>query len=119
MMYGGMADMGKEEKRGISEEKEETRIVYPSFTIVGDKISEELKNAKLETMHRCEICIKKVGDDIDTYAANQPRRVQVEIHKMGYMGESVKATDDEFKDMTPDERKEYQKKEMEERDHEE
>jgi hypothetical protein len=109
-----MIDMGHkmEEPTAVGEGKEKNKMSYPSFSITGDKIPDELKSAELETMCRCEIIIKKVGDDIDTYAEGQPRRIQLEIHKLGYIGKAGKVTKDEYLAKSPEERDTYDREQV-------
>ena len=111
-----LKDLGRKEPRPTSpgEATQEDRIIYPLFSLTGDKIPEELGNAKLEEMRRCEIIIKKVGDSIDIYAKGQPRRVELEIHKLGYIGKAGKMSKEEYLKASDEEREKNDLENMEE-----
>ena len=92
-----MHDMGRKEEAPTAEGKrKEPQIRYPSFSMVGGQILDELKNVKNNEMCRLEIIVRKVGDNIDTYTEGQPRRIEVEIHKVGYIAHAGKKTFDEY-----------------------
>jgi len=110
-----MIDMGMKEKKGDApvEAKSETRISYPGFSLEGDKIPEELKDAKLEQMCRLEIVVKKMGDGIATYTEGKPRRVEVEIHQLGYLADAGKKSFKEYDKMSDEEKEEYDRESVE------
>ena len=110
-----MMDMGKKSEGSIpvGGEKEKVRINYPSFSISGDKIPEELSNAKVGEKCRCEIIIKKIGDSIDTYNKGE-NRIEVEIHSLGVIGKAGKLAKEEYLALPDDKREEYDKKQVEE-----
>ncbi len=120
-MEHAMMDMGHKEESPtvVGENKGETRVHYPSFSMEGDQIPEELKNATLEDMCRCEIIIKKVGDSIATYTKGQPRRVEVEIHKLGYIAHAGKKTFEEYDKSSKEEKENYDKESTEIKEHQE
>ncbi len=109
-----MMDMGKkQESCGESPtivNNTETKISYPSFSISEDKIPEEMGNMKSGEKCRCEIIVRKVGDNIDTYTKGEPRRIEVEIHKLGCMDSKV--SEDEYKDMTDAEKDKADEKDV-------
>lgn len=100
-----MKDLGKkidtETPLTVAGDKE-TKISYPSFSISGGQIPDELGNIKNGDKCRLEIIIRKVGDNIDTYAKGEPRRIELEIHKLGYIGKKV--SEDEYKNMSDEEK---------------
>ena len=77
--------------------------------MVGDQIPDELKNIKNNEMCRLELIVRKVGDNIDTYAEGQPRRIEVEIHKLGYIAQAGKKTFEEYDKSSKEEKEEYDK----------
>lgn len=108
-----MMDMGKKQDNPnmMGEEKGKIRINYPSFSINGDKIPEELADAKVGDMCRCEIIIKKIGDSIDTYGKGESR-IEVEIHKLGYIGKSGKLSKEEYLSKSDDEKAKYDEEQV-------
>ena len=80
------------------EGKGETKISYPGFSMVGDQIPEGLGNMKNGEKCHLDIIVRKIGDNIDTYAKGEPRRIEVEIHKLGYEGSKV--SKEEYKNMS-------------------
>jgi hypothetical protein len=86
-----------------TEGKQETKISYPGFSITGDQIPDELGNIKNGDKCRCEIVVRKIGDNIDTYAKGEPRRIELEIHKLGFAGKG-KVSEDEYKNMSDEEK---------------
>jgi len=109
-----MVDMGtKNEYHGdIARSNDEPRITYSGFSVKGDKIPQELRDAKVGDSLRCEIEIKKTGDTIDTYSKGQPPRVEVEIHKLGYIGKGGKMNKDEYLKSSKEERENYDKEDL-------
>ena len=113
-MMDGMIDMGTKQETGgkiapIQADKE-IKISYPSFSISGDKIPEGIEDMKIGEKCRCEIIVRKVGDNIDTYAKGEPRRIELEIHKLGYVGSKV--SEDEYKNMSDEEKDKTDEKEV-------
>ena len=90
--------------------KQETKISYPGFSMTGDQIPKELGNMKNGEKCRCEIIVRKIGDNIDTYAKGEPRRIEVEIHKLGCM--EGKISEDEYKEMSDEEKDKADEKEV-------
>lgn len=88
------------------------RIDYPHLSFVGDQIPDELKDVPNDGMCRLEIIVRKTGDSIDTYAEDEPRRIEVEVQKMAYIGKGGKATKDEYLSMDENEREEYDKRDV-------
>lgn len=96
-----MMDMGKKidtEAQPTVAGNKETKIFYPSFSISGGQIPEELGNMKNGEKCHLDIIVRKIGDNIDTYAKGEPRRIKVEIHKLGYEGSKV--SKEEYKNMS-------------------
>ena len=110
-MMHEMMDMGQKSDMGMqpTEGKEKTRITYHSFSIRGDALSEEMKRMEIGDECRCEVVLKKIGDGIDTYAEGKPRRVEVEIRKMGYLSKAGGKTFDEYDKSSKEEKKEHDK----------
>ncbi len=99
-----MIDMGKKHKMDLttnspSDAKE--RISYPSFSISGDKIPDELANAKVGDTCTLQIVVKKVSDSVSSYDNNE-QRVELEIHKLGYKGK--KLSSNEYKNLSSEDR---------------
>lgn len=109
-----MHDMGtkREEPEAVSGPTKASKVSYPGFSFRGDQIPDELKEAKNGHMCRMEIIVRKIGDNIDTYAEGEPRRVEVEVHKAGYMASAGKKTKDEYLKMDGQEREEYDKQQV-------
>lgn len=100
-----MIDLGKKidtEAQSTVSENKETKISYPSFSISGDQIPDGIGDMKNGEKCRCEIIVRKVGDNIDTYAKGEPRRIELEIHKLGYEGSKV--SEEDYKNMTDEEK---------------
>lgn len=102
-----MIDMGRKQEQPTSQpaiegEKIEPKITYPTFSITDDQIPDELNNAKNNDKCRLEIIVRKIGDNIDTYAKGEPRRIELEIHKLGYIGKKVSVG--EYKNMSNEEK---------------
>ncbi len=108
-----MMDMGKkidtEAQPTVAGDKE-TKISYPSFSISGDQIPEGLGNMKNGEKCHLDIIVRKIGDNIDTYAKGEPRRIEVEIHKLGYEGSKV--NEDEYKNMSDEDKDKADEKEV-------
>jgi hypothetical protein len=110
-----LIDMGRKsnETPAIAEGGKKIKISYPGFSMCDNQIPEELASAKVGDMCRLEIVVKKTGDDIDTYDDNKPR-IQVEIHKLGYIGKAGKLSKEEYFSKSEEERKDYDTKQLEE-----
>ncbi len=109
-----MMDMGKKkeiEMQPTEGKSKEVKMSYPSFGMTGDKIPTEIANAKVGDMGRCEIIIKKIGDSIDTYGKGESR-VEVEIHKLGYLGKSGKLTKEEYMSKNDEEKAKYDEEQV-------
>lgn len=108
-----MHDLGKETETGMqpTEVKGEKKISYPSFSISGDQIPDELGDVKNGEKASCHIIVRKIGDNIDTYAKDEPRRIELEIHKLGCMGKS-EVNEDEYKNMSDEEKDKADEKEV-------
>ena len=106
-----MMDMGRETETGMqpAESKGEKKITYSTFSMTGDQIPEELGNMKNGEKCHCEIIVRKIGDNIDTYAKGEPRRIEIEIHKLGCMGEMNK---DEYDKLSDEEKDKADEKEV-------
>lgn len=94
-------------------EGKKAKISYPCLTLTGDQVPDELKDANNETMCRFEIIARKTGDSIDTYAEGEPRRINLEVQKMAYVGKGGKATKEEYMGMNDKEREEYDRRDRE------
>jgi len=101
-----LLDMGKksndEAQPAISNSKE-VKISYPGFSMCDKQIPQELADAKVGDMCRLEIVVKKTGDDLDTYDGNKPR-IQVEIHKLGYLAKAGKMSKEEYLNASDEDR---------------
>lgn len=108
-----MLDMGNKQETptAVGEKQDKPKISYPGFSIRGDSIPEELKGATPEDMCRCEVLLKVVSNGIDTYNNDEPR-VEVEIHKLGYLAKAGNLTKEEKLKMTPEEREKADKDEV-------
>ena len=112
-------DMGNKEKpietdSAVASEQKEPRIHYPVFSISGDRIIEELANAKVGDMCRLEIVVKKVADSIDGY--DKEPRVELEVHKMGYLAKAGKKNFEEYDKMNEEEKEKYDKEDIEDKE---
>ena len=104
----------KDEAGGVCVgEKRNAKVRYPTISLVGDQIPEELKDAKNESHCRIEIVVRKVGDSVDTYTKGEPRRIELELRKLAYISKVKKASMKEFQNMNSKEREEYQEKDKE------
>jgi hypothetical protein len=110
-----MTDMGRKSNETPStvEGSKKVKISYPGFSMCNMQIPKEVADMKVGDSCRCEIIMKKVGDDIDTYDDNKPR-VQVEIHKLGFLSKAGGKTKDEYLNMSDEERLAEDKKVLEE-----
>jgi len=107
-----LIDMGHKSEMGSqpTEAKQEVKISYPGFSMTGDQIPEELGNMKNGEKCHLDIIVRKIGDNIDTYAKGEPRRIEVEIHKLGYEGSKV--SEDEYKNMSDEDKDKEDEKEV-------
>ncbi len=84
-----LISMGKKHKtEGMAQPMDKPHVSYPSFSLSGDLIPDELANKKVGQMCRLEILVKKVGDSVSSYD-NGEQRIELEIHKLGYVGGKV------------------------------
>lgn len=107
-----MIDLGQKHETGgevTTASNKETKISYPSFSISGDQIPDGMDDMKNGEKCRCEIIVRKVGDNIDTYAKGEPRRIELEIHKLGYEGSKV--SEEDYKNMSDEEKDKIDEKE--------
>jgi len=111
-----LMDMGekREEPQAVSSGQgpKVAKVHYTGFSMRGDKIPEELKTAKNGQMCRLEIVVRKIGDNIDTYTEDEPRRIEVEIRKLGYLASAGKKNKDEYLKMNSQDREEYDKQQV-------
>ncbi len=111
-----MQDMGhKEEGPTIATEgkSKKVKISYPGFSIKGDNIPGELNKAENGTLHRIEIIVRKTGDNIDTYVEGEPHRVEMEVHKLGYIGKAGKLSREEYLGKSEEDRAKYDQEQLE------
>ena len=95
---------------GLSEPK----MQYPSLYI-DRKVPQEIMDKDVGEMCRLEVVGKIKSKSIDsTSDGEEKQRVEIEIHKMGYIGKAGKVTRDEYLSKNDEEREEYDKKEVEE-----
>ena len=109
-----MIDMGKEVETGEqpTEVKGSKKVSYSGFSMVGDQIPEELGNMKNGEKCHLHIVVRKVGDTLDTYSKGEPRRVEVEIHKLGAI-EGMTA--EEYGNLSDEEKDKKDKESVEEK----
>ncbi len=110
-----MMDMGHKVDTGLGpsiaeSSKGKNKISYPGFSIT-ENIPEELANAKVGDMMRCEIIVKKVGDSIETYNESKPR-VEMEVYKLGCIGKAGKISKEEYFAKSDEDRAKYDKEQM-------
>jgi len=91
--------------------KGKAKIHYQTISLTGDEIPSELGAAENESQCRLEIVVRKIGDSIDIYAKGEPRRVEIQLRKLAYLGKAGKASMKEFSNMTSKQREEYQDEE--------
>ena len=108
-----MMDMGRKNEgpTAVGENEGKTRISYPGFSITGDKIPEELANAKVGDKCRLEIIVKKIGDRIDTYGKGEPS-IEIEVHSLGYIGKAGKLSKEEYLGKSDDEKSKYDEEQV-------
>lgn len=101
-----MTDMGMKRDTGemAMPTNEKSKVSYPSFSICGEQILDELANAKVGDTCKIEMLVKKISDSVSSYNDDE-QRVELEIRKMGYKGSS-KVSADEYKNMSSEEKDE-------------
>jgi hypothetical protein len=116
-----MMDMGKkidnESQPAVPSSGKKNRISYPGFSI-SEIIPQELKDAPVGSTCRLEIIVKKTGDTIETYNEGKPR-VELEIHKLGYIGKAGKMGKEEYLNASEEDREKNDKENIEEEKEEE
>ena len=98
----------------VGEERKTPRIIYSTFSVSGDKIPQEIKDAKVGDMCRLEIIVKKIQDGIETYAEGRPQRIELELHKLGYLSSAGKKNFEEYDKMSDEDKEKYDKEDVEE-----
>ena len=107
-----LMDMGyKPKKTDMSQpmNTEEPKIQYPNMYI-DHNVPEDIMDKDVGHICRLEIVAKVISKSIDEHGGDKRMRVELEIHKMGYISEAGKKTKDEYLDMNDNEREDYDKK---------
>ncbi len=111
-----MMDMGwkpKETERPQVTSSEAPKMQYPRMYIERN-VPPDLMDKDVGHICRLEILAKVVSKSIDERDENKNERLELEIHKMGYLGKSGKATKEEYIAMDDEKKEDYHKKMMEE-----
>ena len=114
-----LKDMGYKDSMGTvgPSEQKEPKIRYPSFSL-SKNIPPELMGKDMGATCRIELVVKVIGKSIDQYSEDRHERLELEIHKLGYLANSEGKTKDEYLGMDEDQRAEYDKKQLEDKDEE-
>jgi len=111
-----MMDMGYMPKKAdtiLQSEAPEPKKQYPRLYI-DKKIPQEIMNKDIGEMCRLEIIGKIVSKSMDERNGENIQRTEIEIHKMGYIGQVGKLTKEEYLKRNDDEREEYDKEQVKE-----
>lgn len=92
--------------------KQKEKVQYPGFSL-SRNVPDELMGKDIGKMVRLEIVARVTGKNINTYAENEEQRVELEIVKLGVIGDAGKKTKEEYLGMDDDARAEYEKEQIE------
>ena len=106
-----LKDMGFKDSAPAPTEAKSPKVRYPSLSL--DKnIPEELMGKDIGDTCRLELVVKVMGKSINQYSEDKNERIELEIHKCGYLSGGGK-TKDEYIEMSEDDRAEYDKDKLE------
>ena len=97
----------------VLSETKQPQIRFPSFSLEKN-IPEDLMGKDIGEMCRLELVVKIVGKSINQYSENKNERVELEIHKLGYIGKAGKLSKEEYLSKSDEEREKYDRDSMEE-----
>lgn len=97
----------------VPSETKQPQIRFPSFSLEKN-IPEDLMGKDIGEMCRLELVVKIVGKSINQYSENKNERVELEIHKLGYIGKAGKLSKEEYLSKSDEEREKYDRDSMEE-----
>lgn len=108
-----MVDMGYKDSvaTAIPNESKEPKVRYPSFSIQKN-IPKDLMSKDIGATCRIELIVKVVGKSIDQYSEDRDERLELEIHKLGYVSDAGKKTKEEYLSMDEKGREEYDKEDL-------
>lgn len=105
-------DMGyKPKKTDMSQpvNAEEPKVQYPHMYI-DRKVPASLMDKEVGAMCRLEVVAKIVSKSVDDRGEDNVERLELQIHKLGYIGNAGKKTREEYLNSSEEEREEYDKK---------
>jgi hypothetical protein len=110
-----LKDMGYKDKisTGAPVEAKQPQIRFPSFSLERN-IPEELMGKDIGETCRLELVVKVVGKSINQYSENKNERIELEIHKLGYIGKAGKMGKEEYLNASDEEREKNDKENIEE-----
>ncbi len=115
-----LKDMGYKESipTAVNEKLVKPKIRFPLFSLCKN-IPEELMGKDIGEVCQIELVVKVVGKSIDQYSEDRGERLELEIHKLGFIGKAGKLSKEEYLSKTEEERAEYDKEQIETKDEEE
>jgi len=102
----------QEQPVAVSPGKEESKVSYPGFSL-SHNIPDELMEKEMGNMVRLEVVARITGKSINTYSKQEEKRVELEVVKLGVMGDAGKRTKEEYLSMDRDARESYDKEQIE------
>jgi len=115
-----LKDMGFKDNvsTAVPSEAKQPQIRFPSFSLERN-IPEDLIGKDIGEICRLELVVKVVGKSINQYSENKNERIELEIHKLGYIGKAGKLSKEEYLAKSEDERTKYDAEQMKEEPKEE
>ena len=115
-----LKDMGYKDSipAAVNEKQSEPKIHYPSLSL-HKNIPEELMGKDIGEVCRIELVVKVVGKSIDQYSEDRNERVELEVHKLGFIGKAGKLSKEEYLSKSEEERAAYDKEQLDTKDEEE
>jgi len=106
-----MVDMGKKHKNDeapMPSTGSKSHVSYPRLDMY-DKVPPELMKKDVGDMCRIEVIGKIVNKGVRDDENGKRESMDIEIHKMGYIGKAGKRTKEEYSKMNQDEKEAYDK----------
>lgn len=115
-----LKDMGYKDSvsMAVNEKQSEPKVRYPSFSL-HKNIPEELMSKDIGEVCRIELVVKVIGKSIDQYSEDRHERLELEIHKLGFIGKAGKLSKEEYLGKSEEERAKYDKERLESKENEE
>ena len=112
-----LTDMGYKREGGAGEPTavESKKMLYPSIYI-DNKVPDDLMDKDVGQMCRLEVVGKIVSKGINENGDKKRQSMTIDIHKLGYLGKAGKVTREEYDSMSDEDKDEYDKKSVEERE---